>query len=626
MKKIFLFFFNILLLSNISFSQNIEKSEKYLKQGVSFLAEKDIANAEKYLKKSIIENKLNTNAYDVLGDLYFNLDSFKLAAFNYRIADSISNENYLKYKLANSYFMIGNYKSAKKKYQEYLINTPHHYKSYKIAKSRIRNCDFGINAMNDFKDFNPINIGKGINTPVYEYSPVVSADGLSMIYTTVRPKQGRNIEDFYISMYKDGAWQQGVPLPGNINTNKNEGAHCITSNGKFIFFTACGRSSGVGSCDIYISINNNGKWSQAINLGREVNTSAWDAHPAISPDGTTLIFSSTRPGGKGKKDLWMVKFNRGHWGVPTNISELNTSGNEVTPFFHADGKTLYFSSDGLPGMGGKDFFISRYDDKINEWGKPINLGYGINSSRDEYSLTVARDGKTAYFSTDALPGEGKMDIFSFVLPERDRAIRTVYLKGKIIDVETKEIITNSELTIVDLETQKPLNSIYIDNGNYMVLLPIDRTYAIVAMASNYLLYSSTFEFSVDSIIDFQVKNIELQRFKVGMKMNLNNIYFESGKYEILKKSYFELDLLVTYLMKYSNYKVKIIGHTDNIGTDEDNLELSLNRSKSVKKYLIDKGIKQERLETFGKGESQPVSENDTPQGRKKNRRTEIVLY
>ncbi len=611
---------------NFSYSQNTKKADKYFQKAKTYLVENDIVNSKKFLQKSIEENPSNNDAYTALGDLFFENNDFKSAIINYDSSYSIYPGNYLKYKLGDSFFMLCDYVNAKKNFEIYLKKAPSHYKTTKIARKRIENCNFAFEAMKTPVEFNPTNIGGGINTSEYEYNPVVSADGFTLIYTGVRMKHGRKVEDFYISELKNGDWQTGVPLPGYVNTNDNEGAHCISANGKLLYFTSCGRQNGFGSCDIYVSIRVGNKWSDAINLGRGINTASWDAHPAISPDGSTLIFSSTRAGGKGKKDLWMVKYANGKWSIPKNLSELNTKGDEVTPFLHVDGSTLYFSSDGLPGMGGTDFFVSRYDENINMWSEPVNLGYSINSSRDEYSLMVARDGKTAYFATDALEGYGKMDIYSFELSDKIRSKNTAYLKGKIIEMSNGKNILNSDLLMVDLKTSKPINTVYVKDGKYVALLPVGKTYAIVAKSPKHLLYSATFEFMTDSISNFVEKNIKLQRLRKGMKMNLNNVNYKSGKSELLNESFFELDLLVTYLKKYSKYRVKIIGHTDDVGTKEYNQKLSLDRAKSVKEYLIEKGINPSKLKSIGKGETQPISKNNTAQGRKINRRTEIVLY
>lgn len=626
MKNLFILTLFFVSVAHYSFSQNVKESDEYLNKAMISMAENDVVSSEKLLKKSIKENTENYNSYSALGDLYFKIGKYKSAIINYQHSDLINPSNYLKYKLGDSYFMDGDYLNAKKQYEIYLLKAPSHYKTAKTAKKRLDNCNFAFDAMKNPKKIKVYSVGEGINTSGYEYNPVVTADGTSLIYTGVRLKQGRKVEDIYISKLKYGEWQTGIPLSGYINTNDNEGAHCISADGKLLYFTSCGRKTGLGSCDIYVSVKVRGKWSAAINLGNRVNTASWDAHPAISPDGSTLIFSSTRAGGQGKKDLWMVKYSQGNWSIPKNLSELNTKGNEVTPFLHVDGSTLYFSSDGLPGMGGTDFFVSRYDEELRMWGEPVNLGYSINTSRDEYSLSVARDGKTAYFATGSVQDNGNLNIYNFELNGKIRSNNTAYLKGKIIEITNNKNIVDSDLLILDLNTSKPINSVYVNDGNYVALLPVGKTYAIVAKSPKHLLYSTTFEFMTDTISNFLEKNIKLQRFRKGAKMNLNNVNYESGKAELLKESYFELDLLVTYLKKYSKYRVKIIGHTDDVGTNEYNYKLSLDRANSVREYLVSKGIKPAKLKSFGKGETQPISKNETDKGRKLNRRTEIILY
>ena len=471
MRKIFLLSFLFLLISNYSVSQNSKKANKLIKQAQQSSVNNDIDKSKEYLQKAVKVDTLSYEAYALLGNIHFGLEEYSLAIYSFKKSYSISPENYLKYKLGNSYFLNEDYGKAKVEYKKYLSKVKPNNKQIKEVKKKIINCEFSMEAMKNPVEFNPINIGIGVNTPKYEYNPVVTADGNNMIYTVIRTKKGRNIEDFYISELKNNRWQTGVPLPGKINTDENEGAHCISMDGKFLFFTSCGRTIGLGSCDIYVSINHEGKWTKPVNLGRGVNTKTWDAHPALSPDGKTLIFSSTREGGKGGKDLWISEYKNGGWANARNMTELNTKGDEVTPFFHVDGKTLYFSSNGHAGMGGTDFFISHYDYGSSRWSEPVNLGYKINTHKDEYSLMVARDGKTAYYASDALDGYGGMDIYTFELTEGFRASRTAYLQGSILDKVDKSKIDKAEVLIVDLKTTRKVESVRVENGTYKALLP-----------------------------------------------------------------------------------------------------------------------------------------------------------
>lgn len=625
-KSILFTVITFLFLTFSASAQNVKKGNKYYSKGQTAIRNRDLNSAESYLKESILYNPTSMETYLALGDVYYIQKNYSNALVNYYKADSISPQYYLKYKLANAYFYTSDYKNAKLRYLGYLKKAPSTNKGVLIAKKRIDNCDFAIEAMKNPVAFNPINLGKGINTQGFEYNPVVSVDGGSLIYTGIRLKNNKRVEDFYVSEFKNGEWQKGIPLPGYVNSNRNEGAHCISMDGKFLFFTSCGRQEGYGSCDIYVAQNLGGYWSEPVNLGGTINSSAWDAHPAISPDGNRLMFTSSRRGGKGGKDLWMSEYSNNTWSTPLNVKEINTKGNELTPFLHVDGSTLYFSSDGYRGMGGIDFFVSYYNDSIKKWSTPINLGYGINSPGDEYSLMVARDGKTAYFSTDALKGAGEMDVYTFMLGDNARGKSVAYLNGNVKDIVGKQNISNSSISIVDLKTSKAINAISISEGVYTALLPVGETYAAVAMAPGYVLQSETFEFIADSLGKSVNRDFYLSKLTKGKTINLNNVNFNSGKSELLTESFFELDIVVAYLKQHSKYKVKINGHTDNVGNKTNNMILSKNRALSVLKYFKLKGVETKRMKSFGFGETKPIDTNETELGRKKNRRTEILLY
>jgi Tol biopolymer transport system component len=243
-------------------------------------------------------------------------------------------------------------------------------------------------------------MGGNINTKDDEYWPSITADGLTLMFTR-QPRLAENKEvfetvqeDFYISYYQNNLWQKAVNAGAPLNTNQNEGAQTLSSNGKYMFFTACNRPGGMGSCDIYFSAFNEGKWTEPFNIGPPENTKYWESQPSVSADGKLLIFSSNRPGGVGGKDLWLSKLNEQNlWSIPVNLgTTINTVGDEMSPFIHFDGKTLYFSSDGRVGMGGFDLFMTTMKDD-STWTEPINLGYPINTYNDEMGLIIESNGK-----------------------------------------------------------------------------------------------------------------------------------------------------------------------------------------------------------------------------------------
>jgi hypothetical protein len=268
-------------------------------------------------------------------------------------------------------------------------------------------CSFAKEAVQHPVPFQPENLGQEINTVEDEYFPCLDGEGRQLVFTRLlkTSADGQKLpfpqEDLFRSVKDSDKWRNAQPLDAMINTPENEGAQCISADGRLLFFTACGRQDGLGSCDIYMSVRKQGKWSEPVNLGAPVNSNAWETQPSISADGHFLYFTSNRKGGKGKMDIWRAEkigvTSDGYpvYGKVINLENINTPGDELSPFIHADGKTLYFASDFWPGMGGKDLFkVSIAKDKIST---PVNLGYPINTKDNEEGLVVETSGETAFF-------------------------------------------------------------------------------------------------------------------------------------------------------------------------------------------------------------------------------------
>ena len=268
--------------------------------------------------------------------------------------------------------------------------------------------------------FNPVNLGPAINSVYNEYSPAITADGNTLMFTRELETGGndpfvaRRQEDFYIS-YRDeeGNWSNAVNAGKPLNTSGNEGAHTLGAGGQYMYFTACERPDGLGRCDIYFSAFDGQRWSEPFNLGAPVNSIYWETQPSISADGKTLYFVSSKPGGLGGSDIWVSKMGAdGKWGEPVNAGDvINTAGDETTPFIHFDGKTLYFSSNGRPNLGGFDIYMSRLQ-KDDTWSDPENLGFPVNTHNDEVGLVIESNGYGAYFSSTRNEAN-KKDIFWF---------------------------------------------------------------------------------------------------------------------------------------------------------------------------------------------------------------------
>ncbi|MDB5195834.1 MAG: OmpA family protein [Flaviaesturariibacter sp.] len=496
----------------------------------------------------------------------------------------------------------------------------------KAAEYRKKSFQFAVDFAASHKDnyvFAPKNLGGGVNTADMELFPSISIEGSDLFFT--RRLQGRN-EDFFLSHKEGSNWNEAFHLNGSINTPQNEGAQNISQDGKWLVFNACYRPDGAGSCDIYISYLNKDGWSEAINLGPNVNTDQWEVQPCLSPDKRDLYFVSRRPGGLGGSDIYVTHQNAaGRWSLPENLGPgINTPGDEQAPFIHADGQTLYFASNGWPGYGGQDLYLVRKGPS-GQWSKPMNLGYPINTIDEESTLNISSDGVTAYYASDRPEGKGGLDIYSFEMRPGMRPSKTLWVKGRVYDQKTTSGLP-SAVELVDIASKQTFSKVQTDEtGNYLITLPVGKDYAFNVTRKGYLFYSDHFLLMDKTPDSTYRKDIALQPIEVNAAVVLRNIFFDTKKYEIKPESGAELDRLAQFLVDNPTVSIQVEGHTDNVGTAADNQKLSAQRALSVVNYLIYKGIKDKRLVPKGFGATKPVADNKTEEGRSQNRRTEIKV-
>jgi outer membrane protein OmpA-like peptidoglycan-associated protein len=386
------------------------------------------------------------------------------------------------------------------------------------------------------------------------------------------------------------------------------------------------QKDGWGSCDIYISFNTPQGWSEGLNLGGKINTDQWESQPCLSPDKRDLYFASRRTGGYGGSDIYVSHLQlNGEWTTPENLGpQINTSGDESCPFIHADNQTLFFTSAGLLGYGEDDLFYARKGPK-GDWSVPENLGYPINTIYKEGTLFIAADAKTAYYASDRSDSKGGLDIYSFILPENIRPNKTLWVKGKVFDKKTTKGLP-SAVELIDLNTKQLISKVQTDEkGNYLITLPVGKDYAFNVNRKGYLFYSDNFFLTNHSPDSTYEKNIPLQPIEANASVVLKNVFFDVNKFDLKSASEAELDIVVQLMNDNPAVKIQIGGHTDNIGKPTDNLTLSNNRAKSVVNYLISKGIPATRLSAKGFGETQPVADNKTEEGKALNRRTEMKV-
>lgn len=492
-----------------------------------------------------------------------------------------------------------------------------------LAKALKANFEFAVQSATNVP-FQPHNLGTNINSKDPEYFPSVTIDGKTLVFT--RRVNGRN-EDFYISQWDSAShtWGPAKDMGAPINTEFNEGAQNISQDGSMLVYTGCDLPNGKGSCDLYFSTRNkDGGWSAPENLGAPVNGRGWDSQPCLSPDNNTLYF--TRVTQDAGYDIFMSQRKAdGTWGTPQRLdSNINTPHDETTPFIHADNQTLFFASNGHPGYGGMDIFYARRQ-ADGTWGKPVNLGYPINTIDEDASLFVAADGKTAFFASDRYDSHGALDIYSFELYPEARPLQTLYVKGFVYDVKTNAHL-QATLDLIDLETGLVTASVKSDaDGNYLVPLPVGKNYAFNVHKQGYLFYSGNFSLHDVKADTPSTRNIPLQPIETNAVTVLHNIFFANKAYTLEPGSLPELDRLVKLLQDNPSLQIEISGHTDDVGSDKDNLLLSENRAKAVVDYLQQKGIAASRLQAKGYGETKPIADNSTEEGKALNRRTEVKI-
>jgi outer membrane protein OmpA-like peptidoglycan-associated protein len=604
------------------------KAQEAYEKALSKIDQEKWDDALESLQEAIRREPRYLEAYVSLAGVYSELKDRRRSIENYEKAFAIDTAYLTDIRLAYAIALAGDgqFEKAVRAVNGLLALPRVSNNTRKAAEYRRKSFQFAADfakSHNDNYVFNPRNVGPGINSPEAEYFPSITIDGNDMIFT--RRLGGRN-EDFFLSHRDGGKWGPAFHLNGEINTPMNEGAQNVSQDGNWLIFTGCYREDGAGSCDLYISYRDRNGWSRPLNMGGVINTDQWETQPCLSPDKKDLYFVSRRFGGYGGSDIYVShQLANGRWSEPENLGPgINTPGDELTPFIHADNQTLYFASNGLPGYGNQDLYVVRRGTD-GKWGTPQNLGYPINTIDEESTLAIASDGVTAYYSSDRAGGYGSMDIYSFDMRPSMQPVRTLWVRGNVFDSKTKSGLP-STLSLVDLATRQEVSRVQTDErGNYLVTLPVGHDYAFNVARKGYLFYSDHYFLKGKTPDSTYRKDIPLVPIEVNAAVVLRNVFFDVNKFELKPESQVELDRVVQLLQENPTVRIQLEGHTDNQGAAADNQKLSDNRAKAVVQYLIGKGIKSDRLVAKGFGATQPVAENKTEEGRALNRRTELKV-
>ncbi len=606
--------------------------------------------AESNLVKAIEKDPSFSEAYSLLSNVYVEKGDLEKAVLYkekmIQVTHKFSQSEY--FYLSTLLMAQGQYQKVIGYASKYLETRNPNPRFVTKCQEYIRNSKFGIEAKKHPVDFKPVNMGAQINTQNPEYFPSLTADDSTLLFTrliddarVMHPPQ--NQEDIFITTkMSDGMWVNSHPVSPNINTVANEGAPTLSADGKYIIMVGCATGpdgkygddrEGYGSCDLFVSERIGKEWTKPVNMGAPINSGHWETQPCFSSDGKTLYFVRGLVKHRERRDpqnqdIYKTEIlPNGTWSKPEKLgANINTPGREESVQIHPDGQTLYFSSNGHTGMGGQDLFMSRKD-ATGRWGKAINLGYPINTHKNENSLLVSSKGTVALFSSNREGGFGDMDLYSFNLPKQFQPIQTTFIKGLVYDEETKKSLA-AKFQLIDLKTGKIFKAAIANSGSgdFIVAMPKNKEFALIAEHDGYFFYSKNY--SIDKLTKNEkgfLLNVPMKPIKSGETFVLENIFFDVNKFDLKPASITELNKLKKILEENPSMKIELGGHTDSDGNDVNNQILSENRAKAVVDWLVKKGINKTRLTYKGYGETVPLVENNSPENKAKNRRTEVKI-
>ncbi len=512
----------------------------------------------------------------------------------------------------------------------------------------------------DTRPFNPT-VMRGVSTPADEYLPMFSPDNELLFFTRMSKLKGlgdpvtKDIEQLTEAKRPDVKvdFDKGSPLPKPFNLGTDSyGGVTVSVNNKEVFATICQPDgSGYRNCDIYRTHYDTHmdfatgqqvfEWTEPENLGPTVNTTdGWESQPTLSADGKTLYFATLRKGSRATDIYQSTRDDAGEWSQAVAMpAPINTDGDEKAPFLHTDSRTLYFAARspkddkgkeditrGHRGIGGYDIFYSRMGDD-GSWSEPKNIGNPINTPQDDHGLIVSTDGRTAYFASGRFQGVGGLDIYGFDLPKDARPEDILIVKGEVKN-DQGQPVKDAEVRITYMDTRKT-EIIKVDeaDGRYATVIRLKPGADVIMTVKKQDHVFDSRAFTAEDTSRGGVAEVEmkLSKIEVGKSYKVNDIKYSTNSAEITPASDYIMDELITFLKENPRISIEIQGHTDNVGSLEDNMALSNDRAFTVREYIEAHGIVGSRLTSKGYGPTQPVAGNESPSGRAQNRRTEFVI-
>lgn len=586
------------------------------------------------LNQAISRDKNFVEAYYRLGLVYFNMRVYPKAIEQFEKALSLTQELRIQkvvwFDLGEAYLLQGQYEKAASVLKQFVDNEKANRNKLDHARRNLENAMYALENQDKTAEVRRRPLSDTVNQFVMQYFPVLTADESALIFTRRNGHTDRHDEDLVVSYRNEkGQWMPPVSISKNINSEMNEGTCTISADGRKLIFTSCSGRDNYGSCDLFESVRIGDEWSAPKNLGPGVNTSGWESQPSLSADGRTLYFVSDRRNGMGMRDIWVSTLDENNkWSKAVNLGPpVNTEFDEMSPFIHVNGRTLFYATNALKGFGGYDIFYS--ENQSGTWTAPQNIGAYINNHDDQFSLFITADGAKGYYSHEETGADGLAysKIYEVRIPrEKQVRFRSNYVKGVVRDSETKAPLS-AKVELVDLEADKVISQVSSDSvtGEYLMVLTQGSEYGLYVTRPGYLFRSLNFNYS--DVQDFEpiVVDINLDKVREGSMVVLNNIFFDVDKAELKDKSTVELEKIVRFMTENPGVRIQISGHTDNTGSADHNRQLSLRRATAVYNYLVKRGIKEGRVKYFGYGADKPIADNATAEGRQLNRRIEFSI-
>jgi len=627
MKNIYILIITLTLGMSTAFAQSslVKKADKYFNR-------LEYVKAAKTYEKIVENGKADQHVYKNLAEAYYHIFDSKNAEKYYAKVVESSDDPEDFYRYAQMLKANGKYEESIPWMEKFAKMKPADHRAIKFRE----NPNYLPRILERGKDKFVVNEMQNINT---EYSDFGAKPyGKKLYFVSARDTRKKEYGwdeqpflDIYQADYNDGIVSNIEKIPGKVNTKYHDGTFCITPDGKTMYFTRDNYhdkkyktdSTGISRLKLFSARLINGKWDDVRELPFN-NDNYSVGHPAVSPDGKKLYFSSDMPGGMGQSDLYVVDIKRNHkFGKVQNLGpNINTEGRENFPFISKKGD-LYFSSDGHPGLGGLDVFACANVD--GKWSRPRNLAVPLNSGKDDFAIYIDDDTKDGFISSNrdaARIGDDNIYTIKNIKPVCD-----VLVTAKVIDAKTNKPIEGASVTLTDKEGNPIKTKLTDADGNADFLIECGKDVIVEARFDEYENNKVNVAGTDEEAVDVTISLNPIEKIITPRELVLNPIYFDFDKWNIRRDAAFELDKVVEAMKKYPDLKIHIVSHTDRRGSDAYNMTLSEKRAKATLEYIVSKGIDPSRLTSEGRGEREPAVNctRCTKEEHQLNRRSEFLI-